>query len=402
MKIKAALYNADHLEYGLVTIPFPISRDQYDDTIKMLEALDIGDPRARDCTVEEIEGSAPSLKCLEGRRINVDELDYMVKRLDSFSDGELAQFQGMAVKMGLSDMTDLINLTFCCQQATVITDFADLEQIGREHYMNLHGGCASMEELEQLDGVETALLLISENEGTITPYGVVYDNGMQLSQAYQGRNFPAYLYERSLIALTLRPIHTDANGSDALWLYLPTSELQIERMLYRDGMESEDFARLDVQGDNLPAAVKTACALEQESVFDLNAMCAAISKLTQADRLKLDAAVSFAKPESAAEIRRLAENLELFDFIPNVSTPEEYGRYMIQDSGHFDYDSNLDEFYDYGKYGRRCMERKQGMFTEQGYISYQGALSLEELMREDPGEQYQREQEESMGMGGLT
>ncbi|MEI3579188.1 MAG: hypothetical protein V8Q30_03965 [Acutalibacteraceae bacterium] len=26
MKIKAALYNADHLEYGLVTIPFPISR----------------------------------------------------------------------------------------------------------------------------------------------------------------------------------------------------------------------------------------------------------------------------------------------------------------------------------------------------------------------------------------
>lgn len=165
MKIKAALYNADHLEYGLVTIPFPISRDQYDDTIKMLEALDIGDPRARDCTVEEIEGSAPSLKCLEGRRINVDELDYMVKRLDSFSDGELAQFQGMAVKMGLSDMTDLINLTFCCQQATVITDFSDLEQIGREHYMNLHGGCASMEELEQLDGVETALLLISENEG---------------------------------------------------------------------------------------------------------------------------------------------------------------------------------------------------------------------------------------------
>ena len=125
----------------------------------------------------------------------------------------------------------------------------------------------------------------------------------------------------SLIALTLRPIHTDANGSEALWLYLPTSELQIERMLYRDGMESEDFARLDVQGDNLPAAVKTACALEQESVFDLNAMCAAISKLTQADRLKLDAAVSFAKPESAAEIRRLAENLELFDFVPNVQHP---------------------------------------------------------------------------------
>ena len=100
MRIKAALYNADHLEYGLVTIPFPIPQDQYNDAIKMLEALDIGDPRAKDCMVEEIEGCVPSLKCLEGHRINVDELDYLVKRLDSFSDGELVQFQGMAAKMG--------------------------------------------------------------------------------------------------------------------------------------------------------------------------------------------------------------------------------------------------------------------------------------------------------------
>ena len=168
MRIKAALYNADHLEYGLVTIPFPIPQDQYNDTIKMLEALDIGDPRAKDCMVEEIEGCVPSLKCLEGHRINVDELDYLVKRLDSFSDGELVQFQGMAAKMGLSDMTDLINLTFCCQAVTIITDFSDLEGIGRLHYMNLYGGGASIEELEQLNGVETALRLITENEGIVS------------------------------------------------------------------------------------------------------------------------------------------------------------------------------------------------------------------------------------------
>ena len=89
----------------------------------MLQALDIGGPIARDCMVEEIQGLDSILKRLEGQRINVDELDYLVKRLDSFTDGELAQFQGMAVKMGLNDMADLINLTFCCQEATVITDF---------------------------------------------------------------------------------------------------------------------------------------------------------------------------------------------------------------------------------------------------------------------------------------
>jgi len=49
----------------------------------------------------------------------------------------------------------------------VITDFTNLKEVGRDHYMNIHGGCASMEELEQLDGEETAILLIEDNEGTM-------------------------------------------------------------------------------------------------------------------------------------------------------------------------------------------------------------------------------------------
>ncbi len=59
MKIKAVLYNPNYMEHGLVTIPCPIPSNQYDSTITMLEALDIGNPRARDCTIEEIGGSAP-------------------------------------------------------------------------------------------------------------------------------------------------------------------------------------------------------------------------------------------------------------------------------------------------------------------------------------------------------
>ena len=42
------------------------------------------------------------------------------------------------------------------------------------------------------------------------------------------------------------------------------------------------------------------------------------------------------------------------------------------------------------------------MFTEQGYISYQGTMPLKDLILEDPVEHYQKEQEEGMGMGGLS
>lgn len=65
---------------------------------------------------------------------------------------------------------------------------------------------------------------------------------------------------------------------------------------------------------------------------------------------------------------------------------------MIQESGHFEYDSNLEGFYDFEGYGRQRMSQEQGQFVENGYISYHGALSLDELMMEDPAEQYQKEQ----------
>ena len=96
----------------------------------------------------------------------------------------------MAEKLDLTDIKDFINLTFCCQEATVITDFSDLKKIGRDHYMNLNGGCALMEELENLDGKETARLLIDSGAGVVTPYGVVYDNGMKLEPLYRGGAFP--------------------------------------------------------------------------------------------------------------------------------------------------------------------------------------------------------------------
>ena len=397
MQIKTALYNTDHLEYGIVTIPFPIPKDQYDSTIKMLEAFDIGDPRERDCTVREVLGPVPSLKCLEGTQINVDELDYLVKRLDSFSDDEIAQFQAMAFKLGKLNMTGLINLTFCCQEATVITDFSDLEGIGRAHYMNLYGGGASIEELEQLDGVETALLLITENEGTITPYGVVYDNGMQLEQIYDGKHFPFYLYDDAVLSLGLISKGEPENTKKATWLYLPATRKQLERGMLRSGIQDPEDMCLQVVNSEFPMEVDVALDFKQESIFDLNDLAWAVARLDRDNLQKLGAVVALAEPENASQIRCLAENLDLFQFAPGAHTPAEYGMFMIQQSGHFEYDPNLDEFYDYERYGLQHMDQESGVFTDRGYIAYQGALSLEELMADDPAEAYQREQDFQIG-----
>ena len=49
-----------------------------------------------------------------------------------------------------------------------------------------------MEEYKKVDGQSVALDLIQSGSGVVTPYGVVYDNGMTLEQVYDGQHFPEY------------------------------------------------------------------------------------------------------------------------------------------------------------------------------------------------------------------
>ena len=380
--MEAVLSNADHPEYGVATIPLPIPRNQYDHCVALLEALEIGDASEADCRLDSLDSAWPVLNRLVCTKVNLDELDYLAKRLDSFTVGEFSQFQAMAEKLNLASMKDLINLTFCCQQATVITDFTNLKEIGRDHYMNIHGGCASMEELEQLDGEETAILLIEDNEGTVTRYGVVYDNGMQLSQLYDGKHLPCYHYEADMTAVGISSRWEPENSRNVTWIYLPAAKGQIERALQRAGIRNPADLSLWMGDSLFPTEIDVALDFRHEDIYDLNGLAKAVKRLSNDDRMKLGAVVGMVQPKYAYQICRLAENLDMFEFAPGTHTPAEYGKFMIQQSGHFDYDPNLDEFYDYERYGRQHMDSESGMFTDRGYIAYVGVESLEELMGE--------------------
>lgn len=70
---------------------------------------------------------------------------------------------------------------------------------------------------------------------------------------------------------------------------------------------------------------------------------------------------------------------------------------MIRESGYFEYDENLEGFYDYRRYGEQRIRQEGGQFNECGYVAYQGTFPLEQLMRNIPSEQCQGPQ-----MGGLS
>ena len=260
--------------------------------------------------------------------------------------------------------------------------------------MNLHGGSASVDELNKLDVEETARQLIENGGGTITPYGVIYDNGMELEQIYDGRFFPCYYYEPNAITIAVTSKAEPEDTNHITWLFLPMVQEEIDRALQRAGITDPADVRLWLEDTQLMDEVDVLLDMEWENISDLNALAQAADALSTDDLKMLGAVVTMAKPQNAEQIKNLAENLDQFDFAPGAHTPAEYGKYMIQQSGRFEYDENLDEFYDYEKYGLQRMGEEDGMFTDRGYIAYKGYISIEEVMNGD--------QNSRMTMGGLT
>ena len=277
--LRCALSNAAHPEYGQVTVPFPIPAQEYERTLELLAAMELGNPLERDCRLDELESGFPILKRLEKVGINLDELDYLARRLDSFDGYEAAQFQAMAVRLGTFDMTDLINLTFCCQQATVITDFSDLEAIGQTHILTVNGGHMPVDELARVDGRMEALKLILNERGTITPYGVVYDNGMELEQLYrEGGPFPGYA-DREYSML----LEASAGEGQSTLLLLPDSQARLERLLGRAGIQYSSQVRFRVVDSTLPGAVFNTIPVEHLPILGLNRLCQAAERIAPED-----------------------------------------------------------------------------------------------------------------------
>ena len=173
-----------------------------------------------------------------------------------------------------------------------------------------------------------------------------------------------------------------------------TPKRQSDCALLHGGITDPADVRLRLEDSQLPNEVDVLLDMEYETLSDLNELAEAADGLSKADMEKLGAVVMLAEPKSAAQIKNLAENLDLFDFASGAHSPAEYGRYMIQQSGRFDYDENLDAFYDYEKYGAERMNEEDGMFTDRGYIAYKGYISMEEVMN--------RGQSNHMVMGGLS
>ena len=306
-QIKATLYSKTDPALGSVTIQFPIHRKEYDQVLEQLESLGIGSPLDQDCQIETLDSHYPILKRLEETLVNLDELDYLAKRLDNI-DEKATTFQGAAAAEGITSIQDFINLTFCYKQVSVVRDFRDLENIGRDHIITTQGRGSSDEEWAAIDFHAVAMDLLQNGDGKITPYGVVYDNGMKLHPLYTGGPFPAYGCGEPLV-VAFKP----QEGSEENFLFLPMAESRLCRELERSGViDPKNFELCYI--DQAPMEeIISSLSLEKEDIFMLNRLAAALEVIPPAEMEKLKAAVYLTEPDTSEKFLALMKKVEQLD-----------------------------------------------------------------------------------------
>ena len=322
---EATLKNRHQPELGALTVTFPIPEERYENVISALKKLQIGDAVAKDCFIEDMAASrCPTLYRLIESSVNLDELDWLGKRLESFNQYGLLQYQAAADAWELSSIADLIDLTFYAPRTTVISDFSELDQIGRQHYRTVYGA-GEAAALKEQEGVEVILNLLEDETGRITRFGVFYDNDLVFQPVYDRKHLPGTVFTHDcMMEVEIRPADQPSAAEPVARLQLPVSSCKMERELLRAGMTAEDEMSLRVSASRLPEQMIPAKKLRQESLSELNRLCHMCASLSEAELFKLERICQRRKPECAAQVRQAAEQLSQLETL--FDEPQEHAQ----------------------------------------------------------------------------
>lgn len=331
-----------------------------------------------------IEGSMDErfLKVLADKNVNIDELNYLMKRLDSFDSKEMEKFYAVAFSERLERMDDLINLTFNMHCYSLVNNFSDLDKLGRDLYLTEKIGVAT-KELEELDGGTYAMEVIENNvSAKVTPYGVLYKNANEPEQVYDGKHFPPYQWKESMASLELK-----AKG-ESEFIYLPSSDIEIEKALMRLGVPYLQDCEVCIDSNELPDRVLEMIPDDGNKVERLDTLNKIAKGFMEmgGDRLYFEKLMDYVNPSTIDEVHLLADSMYEFEIYDGIKDAEGYGRYMICESGHFEYDHNLEDYIDFKRYGQVKITNESGAFTDKGYIIYHGYnQNLSKILSENLG-----------------
>ncbi len=149
-------------------------------------------------------------------------------------------------------------------------------------------------------------------------------------------------------------------------LKFPTSPQAVQALLKHigvDGIRYEEFFITSFDGDVLGLYDYLG---EYENLDELNHLACLLSELDQGELEKFEAVLhTGAHTSSVADIINLTQNLDCFEFYPEIENEEDLGRYWAED---LPIPEELKDYFDYEEYGRDISINEGGHMAPGGYV----------------------------------
>lgn len=355
----------------------PCKEDQIS---KLCQVLDIPNNSHAVVTVDSVYMDERADALFGGKAFPLDKLNYLAKRMDSFDKDELTTFYAVAYSEKIDHIDALINLTFNTHCASVVSSFSDLEATGKKMYLTERIG-VTMEEISRLDGKAYFKQALEDNPvPSVTPYGIVYKNKNEYEKVYDGKHFPQYSWKEDMGTVRI------SKGGFDEFLYFPFEDTELKKALERLGAASTSECDVELDSefltDQILAAITEGDSI-QNKLMQLSRFNEKYERLGVREKPHLDALVECLEPRTAKDLNAIMDSIHEFELFLGIHSALDYGRYMICDSGHFEYDENLEEYIDFERYGSQRLKWENGAFVEAGYLLYHGYnMELAEILSE--------------------
>ena len=347
--------------------------------------------RAEDVTPLELYVSEvifpDELGCLQDRFVNLDKVNFLGKRMDSFFGDEEYQFYEAMKLEGFYSLPDLINLSFNLNRYPLIRDIGDMGKIGREYLLTVKG-CLPADDADDPKYAQLGRELIQSGNGIFTEHGMLFvDENTPFQRPYDGQTFPPYLYDPGVICVA----KAEYDGKTE-YLYFPCEEEAIGKAFARLGTTADEvkITLEDFNTDSPEWFGRFREIAAEESVYELNKLTAAVNTADM-DLKKLWSVAEYAEAEDAEQLTKLARNIGCFTFIEGATGYAEVGRFFTETEDRYILDLEMEDYFDYEGFGEYISDKFYGKFVDGGFIYNNTDTSLLDILYQD----------EPMTMGGM-
>ena len=365
------------IKYGneSTDIRFPCKETEMSAALERIHAEDVTPLELYVAEVVFPEG----LNFLQDRFVNLDEVNFLGKRMDGFFGDEEYQFYEAMKSEGFDTLPDLINLSFSLNRYPLIRDISDMGKIGREYLLTVKG-CLPADDEDDPKYAQLSRELVRSGKGVFTEHGLLFvDENTQFQKLYDGQVFPPYVYDSDVLCIA----RAEYNGKSE-YLYLPCEEKAIDKALARLGAAPENAKIIleDFSVNNPKWFERFKRIAADEGVYELNGLANAINS-ADTDLKKLWLVAEYAEVEEAGQLARLAENIGCLKVIEDVSDYEDVGRYIIDNNDCYALHPELEDYFDFNGFGEHIAEEYGGKFIDGNFIYNDTDTDLSEILYQD-------------------